>query len=76
MKTRVRHLALFVLLGLFLCPPLAAQAFSPPADSLHFCAFDDYEQMAAGPPPPSGQASGDSERGPTANRADDLLPAE
>ena len=55
MKTRVRHLALFVLLGLFLCPPLAAQAFSPPADSLHFCAFDDYERWRRDHPRPAAK---------------------
>ena len=33
----------FLLLGLLILPPALVQASSPPADSIHFCAFDDYE---------------------------------
>ena len=43
MKPSLLRFTLFVLYGLFLCPP-AAPASPPPADSIHFCAFDDYEQ--------------------------------
>ena len=44
LKTPAPNLAMFVLLGLFLSPPALVKASSPPADSIHFCAFDDYEQ--------------------------------
>ncbi len=55
MKLSFVRSALFVLLGLFLCPPLAAQAFPPPADSLHFCAFDDYEHWRRDHPRPAAK---------------------
>ncbi|MCY3778400.1 MAG: M12 family metallo-peptidase, partial [Candidatus Aminicenantes bacterium] len=36
-----------------LSPQAAARASSPPADSVHFCAFDNHEQWRRGPPRPA-----------------------
>ena len=36
-----------------LSPPAAARASSPPADSVHFCAFDNHEHWRRGPPRPA-----------------------
>ncbi len=55
MKTPVRHSALFALIGLILSPLVLAHASSPPADSVHFCAFDDYEQWRRGHPRPAAK---------------------
>ena len=55
MKLSFVRSALFVLFGLFLCPPVAGLASPPPADSLHFCAFDDYEQWLRNHPQPAGK---------------------
>ena len=59
MKTRVRHLALFVLLGLFLSPPAQVYASPSPADSIHFCAFDDHEQWRRDHPIPAAKRPAD-----------------
>ena len=63
MKTRVRHLALFVLIGLFLCLPIAGHASSPPADSIHFCAFDDHERLRRDHPQPAAKRPADLNEG-------------
>ena len=55
MKTLVRHSALFALIGLILSPLAVAHASSPPADSAHFCAFDDYEQWRRDHPRPAAK---------------------
>ena len=55
MKTLVRHSALFALIGLILSPLAVAHASSPPADSAHFCAFDDYEQWQRDHPRPAAK---------------------
>ena len=55
MKTPVRHSALFALIGLILSPLALAHASSPPADSVHFCAFDDYEQWRRDHPRPAAK---------------------
>ena len=38
-----------------LSPLAAAHASSPPADSVHFCAFDNYEQWRGDPPRPAAK---------------------
>ena len=55
MKTLVRHSALFALIGLILSPLAMAHASSSPADSVHFCAFDDYEQWRRDHPRPAAK---------------------
>ena len=55
MKTLVRHSALFALIGFILSPLAVAHASSPPADSVHFCAFDDYEQWERDHPRPAAK---------------------
>ena len=55
MKTLVHHSTLFALIGLVFSPLAVAHASSPPADSVHFCAFDDYEQWRRDHPRPAGK---------------------
>ena len=55
MKTLVHHSAFFALIGLILSPLAVAHASSPPADSVHFCAFDDYEQWRRDHPRPAAK---------------------
>ena len=62
MKPSLLRFTLFVLYGLFLCPP-AAPASSPPADSIHFCAFDDYEQWRRDHPRPAAKRLADLNAG-------------
>ena len=42
---RILHPFLFVLLGFLVSSLSSVHASSPPADSLHFCAFDDHEYL-------------------------------
>ena len=63
MKTPVRHSALFALIGLILSPLAMAHASSPPADSVHFCAFDDYEQWRRDHPRPAAKRLADLNAG-------------
>ena len=49
---------LFAMLGVFLCPPVAGHASSPPADSVHFCAFD-HEQRRRDHPRPAAKRLAD-----------------
>ena len=55
MKTPVRHSTLFALIGLVFSPLALAHASSPPADGVHFCAFDDYEQWRRDHPRPAAK---------------------
>ena len=55
MKTPIRHSALFALISLILSPLAVAHASSPPADSVHCCAFDDYEQWRRDHPQPAAK---------------------
>ena len=55
MKTPIRHSALFALIGLVFSPLAMAHASSSPADSVHFCAFDDYEQWRRDHPRPAAK---------------------
>ena len=55
MKTLVRHSAFLALIGLVFSPLAVAHASSPPADSVHFCAFDDYEQWRRDHPRPAAK---------------------
>ena len=55
MKLSFVRSTLFVLFGLFLCPPVAGLASSPPADSVHFCALFDYEQWRRDHPRPAAK---------------------
>ena len=55
MKTLVHHSTLFALIGLVFSPLALAHASSPPADSVHFCAFDDYEQWRRDHPQPAAK---------------------
>ena len=59
MRISIFQLALFVSVGLLLSPPALAQASSPPADSIHFCAFDDYEQLRRDHPRPAAKRLAD-----------------
>ncbi len=54
MKLSFVRSTLFVLFGLFLCLPVAGLASSPPADSIHFCAFD-HEQRRRDHPRPAAK---------------------
>ena len=62
MKPSLLRFTLFVLYGLFLCPP-TAPASSPPADSIHFCAVDDYEQWRRDHPRPAAKRLADLNAG-------------
>ena len=46
---------LFAMLGLFLSPPLAGHAASPPVDSIHFCVPFDYERWRRDHPRPAAK---------------------
>ena len=59
MRPYVLQAILFMLLGLLLSPLSAAHASSPPADSLHFCAFDDYERWRRDHPRPAAKRLAD-----------------
>ena len=61
MKKFVFHSTILALLGLILYPPSVAHASSPPADSVHFCAFDDYEQWRRDHPRPAAKRLADSD---------------
>ena len=59
-QTRLKSkFALFALIGLVLSPLAVAHASPPPADSVHFCAFDDYEQRRRDHPRPAAKRSAD-----------------
>ena len=55
MKRSFLRSTLFVLYGLFLFPPVAGLASSPPADSVHFCVPFDYEQWRLDHPLPAAK---------------------
>ena len=55
MRISIFQLALFVSVGLLLSPPALAQASSPPADSVHFCAFDEHQQWRRDHPRPAAK---------------------
>ena len=55
MKTLVRHSVFLALIGLILSPLAVAHAASPPADSVHFCTFDDYERWRPDHPRPAAK---------------------
>ena len=55
MKPPVLRFTLLAMLGVFLCLPVAGHASPPPADSTHFCAFDDYEQWRRDHPRPAAK---------------------
>ena len=59
MKTLVLHSTLFALIGLVFSPLAMAHASSPPADGVHFCAFDDYEQWRRDHPRPAAKRLAD-----------------
>ena len=63
MKTPTRHLAFFALLGLILSSLAVAHASSLPADNVHFCAFDDYEQGRRNHPLPAAKGLADLDSG-------------
>ena len=63
MNALVRHLALLVLVGLFLAPPALVHASPPAADSVHFCAFDDYERWRRDHPRPAAKRLADLNAG-------------
>ena len=50
---------LFVLCGLFLCPPVAGLASPAPVDSVHFCVPFDYEQWRRDHPRPASKRLAD-----------------
>ena len=55
MKPPVLRFALFAMLGVFLCLPVAGHASPPPADSTHFCVPFDYEQWRREHPRPAAK---------------------
>ena len=59
MKAFVLHSALFGIASFTLLPPGAAHASPPPADSVHFCAFDDYQQWRRDHPRPAAKRLAD-----------------
>ena len=64
MKTLVRHLALFLLLGLLLSPTVLVHASSSvPADSVQFCLPVDPEQRQRDEPRPAGKWAADLDVG-------------
>ena len=63
MKPPVLRFTLFAMLGVFLCPPATGHASPPPADSTHFCAFDDYEQWRRDHPRPAAKRLADLNAG-------------
>ena len=59
MKPPVFHSSLFAFLVLILLPTAQVHASPPMAGSLHFCAFDDYEQWRRDPPRPASKRLAD-----------------
>ena len=55
MRTPVFHFAFFAWLSLILSPLTVAHASSSPADSVHFCVFDDYEKWRRDHPRPAAK---------------------
>ncbi len=55
MKPPVLRFTLLAMLGVFLCPPIAGHASPPPADSVHVCAYFDYEQWRRDHPRPAAK---------------------
>ena len=55
MRLSVLYATPFLLIGLLIPPPELAHASSPPADSVHVCAFDDYEQWRRDHPRPAAK---------------------
>ncbi len=62
MKKSVLHSAFLALIGLVLSPMAVSAASSPPADSVHFCAFD-HEQWRRDHPRPAAKPLGDLNAG-------------
>ena len=58
MKKSVLHSAFLALIGLVLSPMAVSAASSPPADSVHFCAFD-HEQWRRDHPEPAAKRLAD-----------------
>ena len=63
MKKPVLHSAFLALIGLVLSPMAVSAASPPPADSVHFCAFDDYEQLRRDHPRPAAKRLADLNAG-------------
>ena len=63
MKTPAPNLTMFVLVCLLFSPPGLVKASSPPADSVHFCAFDDYERWRRDHPRPAAKRLADLDAG-------------
>ncbi len=59
MKPDVFHSALFGLIGLVLSSLAVSPASPPAADSVHFCAFDDYERWRRDHPRPAAKPLAD-----------------
>ena len=55
MRLSVRYATPFLLIGLLISPLALVHASSPPADSIHFCAFDDYERWRRDHPKPAAK---------------------
>ena len=55
MKMPVRHSAVIALIGFIFSPLAVVHASPPPSDSVHFCAFDDYEQWRRDHPRPAAK---------------------
>ena len=63
MKKPVLHSVFLALIGLVLSPMADISASSPPADSVHFCAFDSYEQWRRDHPRPAAKRPADLDVG-------------
>ncbi len=63
MKPPVLRFTLFAMLGVFLCLPVAGHASPPPADSVHVCAYFDYEQWRRDHPRPAAKPLADLDVG-------------
>ena len=59
MKLSFVRSTLFVLCGLFLCPPVAGLASPAPFDNVHVCALFDYEQWRRDHPRPASKRLAD-----------------
>ena len=59
MKLSFVRSTLFAMLCVFLCPPVAGHASSPPADSTHVCAFDEHQQWRRDHPQPAAKRLAD-----------------
>ena len=55
MKNLVIHFAVLALTGLIFLPLAVAHASPPPADSVHFCVFDNYKQWRRDHPRPAAK---------------------